>query len=575
MQFGFLDLLNLIGSLAFFIFGMKIMSEAIQKVAGSEMRNILSSMTSNRFKGVLTGFLITGIVQSSSATTVLVVSFVNAGLLSLIESIGVIMGANIGTTITAWLISIVGFKVKISSYALPIIAIGFPFLFSSRDKLKSWGEVLIGFALLFMGLEYLKDAVPDLKSNPQILEFLSHYTNMGLLSIILFVGIGTIVTVVVQSSSAAMALTLVMANNGWIPFELAAAMVLGENIGTTITANLAALVGNVHAKRAAFAHFIFNIFGVCWIIILINPALSLINNYMMSETNAGPFNDPTTIPYSLSIFHTTFNIINTFALIWFVPFIAKVVTKAIKSKGDDEEFHLEYIGTGLMNTAELSLEEAQKETAAFSKIILKMFKNFKDLLNESKAKKQKKLVKKIRKYEEITDKLEEEISKYLGKVADGSLSSVTSNRVVSLLSMINDMERVGDVFFQMSKDIEARQENFKGFTKKQKANLDFMMDLVDKAIQVMHSNLNQPYKNITLTEALGLENEIDKYRDKLRKELFLQMDDEKYDVRMGALYKDIFHSLEKIGDHIINVTEAITGETERNLRRQEATNKDV
>ncbi len=570
MQFGFLDLLNLIGSLAFFIFGMKIMSEAIQKVAGSEMRNILSSMTSNRFKGVLTGFLITGIVQSSSATTVLVVSFVNAGLLSLMESIGVIMGANIGTTITAWLISIVGFKVKISSYALPIIAVGFPFLFSSRDKLKSWGEVLIGFALLFMGLEYLKDAVPDLKANPQILEFLSHYTNMGFLSIILFVGIGTLVTVVVQSSSAAMALTLVMANNGWIPFELAASMVLGENIGTTITANLAALVGNVHAKRAAFAHFIFNIFGVCWIVILISPVLSFINGYLISETNAGPFSDPTAIPYALSIFHTFFNIANTLLLVWFVPFIAKIVIRAIKSKGDDEEFHLEYIGTGLMNTAELSLEEAQKETAAFSKTIVKMHKTFKDLLNESKAKKQKKMVKKMRKYEEITDQLEEEISKYLGKVSDGSLSSNTSSRVMNLLSIINDLERIGDVFFQMSKDIESRQENFKGFTKKQKVNIDTMMDLVENAIRVMNDNLNQPYKSVTLTSALELENQIDGFRNKLRKELYLQMDDDKYDVRMGALYKDIFHSLEKVGDHIINVTEAITGETERNLKRQES-----
>ncbi|MEP1891836.1 MAG: Na/Pi symporter, partial [Cyclobacteriaceae bacterium] len=300
MEFGFIDFLNLAGSLAFFIYGMKIMSESIQKVAGSEMRKILSSMTSNRFKGVLTGFLITGLVQSSSATTVLVVSFVNAGLLSLVESVGVIMGANIGTTITAWLISIVGFKVKIANYALPIIAVSFPLLFFSRDRIKSWGEVFIGFALLFMGLAYLKDAVPDLKSNPEILEFLSHYTDMGFLSILLFVGIGTFLTVIVQSSSAAMALTLVMANNGWIPFELAAAMVLGENIGTTITANLAAIVGNVHAKRAAFAHFIFNIFGVVWIIILITPVLNAINTYMISNGSLGPLNDPTAIPFGLS-----------------------------------------------------------------------------------------------------------------------------------------------------------------------------------------------------------------------------------------------------------------------------------
>ncbi|MFY0599600.1 MAG: Na/Pi cotransporter family protein [Cyclobacteriaceae bacterium] len=571
MKFGLLEVLNLIGSLAFFIYGMKIMSESIQKVAGSEMRRILSSMTSNRFKGVLTGFLITGLVQSSSATTVLVVSFVNAGLLSLMESIGVIMGANIGTTITAWLISIVGFKVKISSYALPIIALGFPLLFFSRDKIKSWGEVLIGFALLFMGLAYLKGAVPDLKSNPEILEFLSHYTDMGFLSILLFVFIGTLLTVVVQSSSAAMALTLVMANNGWIPFELAAAMVLGENIGTTITANLAAIVGNVHAKRAAFAHFIFNMFGVIWIILLIHPVLGIIDTYMISNGSAGPMADPTAIPFGLSIFHTSFNIVNTFLLVWFVPFIGKIVISTIKSKGDDEDFKLEYIGTGLMNTAELSLEEAQKETAHFGNTVAKMLRFFREILDETKPKKAKKLHKKMRKYEEITDQLEEEISKYLSKVADGSLSSETSTRLVSILSIINDLERVGDVFFQMSKDIEARKKEDNSFTKKQRANLEKMITLVDEAIQTMNENLAQQYKSVSLDKALQVEQEIDATRNKLRKDLLELMEDKKYDIKMGSLYKDLFQSLEKVGDHIMNVTEAITGETERSIKKGELT----
>ena len=271
MEFGFLQLLSLLGSLAFFIYGMKVMSEAIQKVAGSKMRQIMSSMTSNRAKGVLTGFLVTSLVQSSSATTVLVVSFVNAGLLSLVEAIGMVMGANIGTTMTAWLLSSVGFKVSVSKFAIPLIAFAFPMIFMSKDKIKSWGEVLIGFALLLMGLQFLKESVPDLQSNHEILSFVSSYTDLGILSTLLFVFIGTVITVIVQSSSAAMALTLVMANQGWIPFEIAVALVLGENIGTTITANIAALVGNVHAKRAAFAHFIFNIFGVVWVIILLKP----------------------------------------------------------------------------------------------------------------------------------------------------------------------------------------------------------------------------------------------------------------------------------------------------------------
>jgi len=321
MNYGFFEILNLIGALGFFIYGMKVMSEGIQKVAGAKMRSILSSMTSNRFKGVFTGFAITSIIQSSSATTVLVVSFVNAGLLSLVESIGVIMGANIGTTITAWLISIVGFKVNISNYALPIIAIGFPMMFFNREKLKFWGEFMIGFALLFMGLALLKDSVPDIKANPEILSFVKDWSGMGFLSVLIFVGVGTLLTVIIQSSSAAMALTLVMANNGWIPFEVAAAMVLGENIGTTITANLAAIVANVHAKRAAFSHFLFNVFGVTWIVMVLSPVLSWINAYMVSTGDASPYTNAESIPIALSIFHTSFNIANTILLIGFVKLI--------------------------------------------------------------------------------------------------------------------------------------------------------------------------------------------------------------------------------------------------------------
>ncbi|WP_258105358.1 Na/Pi cotransporter family protein [Marinoscillum sp. MHG1-6] len=566
MNFGVIEALNLLGSLAFFIYGMKIMSESIQKVAGSKMREILSSMTSNRFKGVVTGFIITSLVQSSSATTVLVVSFVNAGLLSLTESIGVIMGANIGTTITAWLISIIGFKVKISSYALPIIALGFPLLFFNRDKVKSWGEVLIGFALLFMGLAFLKDAVPDLKSNPELLSFLSRYTNLGYLSILMFVGIGTLITIVVQSSSAAMALTLVMANNGWIPFELAAAMVLGENIGTTITANLAAIVGNVHAKRAAFAHFIFNVFGVIWISLLIYPVLGVINHYLTTSQGVSPYTDPTAIPIALSLFHTSFNITNTFLLIWFVPFIAQIVSKAVKPKGDDEEFRLEYIGTGFMSTAELSIEEARKETALFGKKMEKMATFLEDLLSENKAKKQKKLLKKIRKYEELSDQFEEEIYKYLLKLPDNTLSAASSTRLVSLLSIINDLERVGDVFYQISKDFESRYDSEVGFTNKQEKNLSEMVNLVKKSLSVMAGNLGDNYSSVSMDEAMVLETKINDLKNKLRKDLLKQMEDKKYVIPMGSLYKDIFQGLEKIGDHVINVTEAITGESERDLR---------
>ena len=567
MDFGFMDLLTLIGSLAFFIYGMKIMSEAIQKVAGSRLRQILRSMTSNRFKGVFTGFSITSIIQSSSATTVLVVSFVNAGLLSLTESIGVIMGANIGTTITAWLISIIGFKVKIAAVALPIIGIAFPLLFTNRDRLKSWGEVLIGFALLFMGLEFLKNAVPDLKSNPQILEFLSNYTDMGLLSNLLFVGIGTLITVVVQSSSAAMALTLVMANNGWISFDLAASMVLGENIGTTITANLAAIVANVHAKRAAFAHFIFNVFGVLWIILLLHPFLELINSYLTTDTGASPYTDPHAIPIGLSIFHSAFNVINTLILVWFVPQIAMVVTRAIKASGDDEDFKLEYIGTGVVNTAEIALQEAQKETMVLAKTIKKMSATFKNLVDESKPKKIKQLLKKLKKQEDNIDQFEEEITKYLARVADGDLSLETSQTVVNLLTIVTDMERVGDIYFQMSRDIENRLDDPQKFSKKQKANIAEMIELVDRSIANMSANLGKDFKTVDFVEAMKFEQDINEFRDKLRKDYVKQMEHKGFDFKSGTLYKDIFQSLEKIGDHVMNVAESMTGESEREARK--------
>lgn len=568
MQYGIFELLNLIGALGFFIYGMKVMSEGIQKVAGAKMRNILSSMTSNRFKGVFTGFTITSLVQSSSATTVLVVSFVNAGLLSLTESIGVIMGANIGTTITAWLISIVGFKVKIASYALPIIAIGFPLMFFNRERLKFWGEVLVGFALLFMGLALLKDSVPDLKANPEILEFLSRYTDLGYLSILLFVLIGTGLTVVVQSSSAAMALTLVMANNGWIPFELAAAMVLGENIGTTITANLAALVGNVHAKRAALSHLIFNLFGVLWILILIRPALNLVDWYLVSSGSASPFVSATSIPIALSIFHSTFNILNTLLLVWFVNFIAKTVTRAIKSTGEDE-FSLEYISTGMMNTSELSIEEARKETVRMGEMTQKMSKQFQNLIIEEKPKKQKKLLKKIRDYEIITDRMEQEIGEYLMKVtSDGTLSNTSAVKVTSLLSAVNDLERIGDIFFQMSRDVERILKSEKKFKSKQVKNLQDMMELIDEALRIMYANLDSTEKVNSLEPAMVVEEKIDSLRNALRKDLTKDIKKDKYDPQRDGWYKDLFHLCEKVGDHAINVSEAMTGEKERELKEE-------
>ncbi len=564
MGFGIFQLFKLVGALGFFIYGMKVMSDGIQKVAGSKMRSILSKMTSNRFLGVATGFLITALLQSSSATTVMIVSFVNAGLLSLVESIGVIMGANVGTTITAWLISLLGFKVKISAIALPIIAIGFPMMFSSKSNIKSWAEVLIGFALLFMGLDELKHAVPNLKENPEFLSFLASYADMGVVSTLMFIGVGTILTLVVQSSSAAMALTLVMCYEGYIPFELAAAMVLGENIGTTITANLAAMVGNVHAKRAARAHFIFNIFGVIWMIIAFPLFITTIDTYMINNMGISPLNfdmeNPVAIPLGLSIFHTTFNILNMLFLVGFVPLISRVVVKMQPSKGEvDEEFHLEHIGTGLMQTAELSVLEAKKEVIKFGSITSRLFGMIPDLLKETDNKKFGKQMARIRKYEDITDRMEVEIADYLAKASQGEMSDSASVKVRSMISMINDMERIGDICYQISITIERKNEQKTSFTPEIRTSLEEMMSAVQNALDIMSGNLTSDYSQVTITDANEAEIIINKMRDKLRKEYLQKIEKGEFKIQTGMIYNNLIHSLEKVGDHVHNITEAITG----------------
>ena len=364
MAYGFTDILQLIGALGLFLFGMKVMSDALMNLAGKKMRSILATMTSNRFLGISTGFLITSIIQSSSATTLMVVSFSNASLLTLTESISVIMGANIGTTITAWLITILGFKVSMSSIALPLVGFGFLFTFSKKENLKNWGGFIIGFALLFIGLQFLKEAMPNINENPEILEFLKKYTDLGFWSVLLFLLLGTVLTVVMQSSSATMALTLIMTAQGWIPFEMAAAMVLGENIGTTITANIAAIVASYRAKRTARAHLIFNIIGVVWMLILFYPFLKMIDWLVVRSGSESPFLNAMAIPVAISLFHTIFNILNTFLLVWFVKPIAKIVERivperAVQQKSIDEP---KYLNAKILKYPETAIASLEKES---------------------------------------------------------------------------------------------------------------------------------------------------------------------------------------------------------------------
>ncbi|MGB0175911.1 MAG: Na/Pi cotransporter family protein, partial [Owenweeksia sp.] len=512
MSFGIFDFLTLIGALGLFIYGMKVMSEAIQKVAGSKLREILGAMTSNRFFGIFTGLLITSLVQSSSATTVMVVSFVNAGLLSLIESIGVIMGANIGTTVTAWLISMLGLgKFSISALCLPIIGVGFPMMFAGREKIKLWGEVLIGFAILFLGLAFMKDSVPDLRSNPEVLHFLSDltYDEKGWLGkffiSLIFVGIGTLLTIVVQSSSAAMALTLVMCNEGWISFPLAASIVLGENIGTTITANLAALIANVHAKRAARAHFIFNVFGVIWMLLMLPFFLDMVASLTETIFGNNPYETATSIPKALAIFHTSFNILNVLLMVGFVGIIAKIVIRMVPSKGEDEVFSLDYIGSGLMATPELSIVEARKELAKFAAIMRRAYKYVPRLVTEMEEKKFNHYVEKLENYEDISDRMEIEIATYLTKASAGDLSSEASARVRSMLSVANYLERIGDIYLEISRNLHSRKKKKAYFTQEIRDRILRLSDLVAKSMDVMVSNLEVNENKMNFQEAERIE----------------------------------------------------------------------
>jgi len=564
MDYSILDLLKLFGALGFFIYGMKVMSEGIQRTAGSKLRDILKSMTKNRYLGVFTGFLITCLVQSSSATTVMVVSFANAGLLSLVESIGVIMGANIGTTITAWLIAFFGFKISISSFALPIIAIGFPFMFSKRSSLRSLAEVFIGFALLFLGLDALKNSVPDLNENPEFLEFLSSFTNYGILSTLLFVAVGTVITIVVQSSSAAMALTLTLLFNEVITFEIAAAMVLGENIGTTITANLAAIVANVHAKRAARAHFIFNVLGVTWLVLIFPYFLEFID-YLWAPAqrflqSVIPDIGKSQSELQLSFFHTIFNVINTTLMIGFIPLIARVVTKFVPSKGmEDEEYHLEFISSTSMVNTEASILEAKKEVLKFGKLARKMTGFIPELLVETDKKKFKKLVSKIEKYEEITDKIESEIVVYLAKVSEGELTELNSLQVRSMLSIANDLETIGDINYSMARTIKRKAEDKIYFIPKQRQNLLEMFKLLEDALEQMQINLEDELQGKNLSGAQSAEKAINEMRNKLKKSHLKSIEKGEYKYNSGMIYTDLFSAIESIGDNVMSISEATTG----------------
>lgn len=551
-----LKALELIGALGLFLYGMKVMSDALQKLAGDKMRGILSKMTSNRLSGVITGVGITTLIQSSSATTVMVVSFVNAGLLKLSGAIAVIMGANIGTTVTAWIISLLGFEFSTTLIVFPLIAVATPLLFIK--KRKSLGELFVGFALLFMGLEALKNGVPDFTQPEyaEVLSFIGSLSDYGYLSILLFVLIGTILTVIVQSSSAMMAVTLVMCSQGLIGFEVAAALVLGENIGTTITANMAALMANATAKRAARAHLVFNLIGVCWILILFKPFLFFISKFMLATKGIDPMQSAAAIPVALSCFHSFFNLLNTSVLVWFIPSIEKLVNKMVPAN-DEEEFRLKFIPTGLMSASELSIEPAKKEIEAFSKRVVRMYEFIPDLFVEKDDKKFDYLMQRTKKYEEITDRMEVEIANYLTKVSENELSLGASKEISSMLRIVDNLESIGDSCYQLSLAIESKKKQNIWFTQDMRDKLQKMFSLVREAVLEMNDNLSENYHSVRGERAAEIEAKINNYRDELRTEHTEAVKNNIYSYQTGICYSNLYAQCEKLADFAINITEAI------------------
>ena len=554
-------ILTLLGSLGLFLYGMTLMSEALQKVAGDKLRNILAAMTSNSVSRILTGLFVTAVIQSSSATTVMVVSFVNAGLLSLVQSIGVIMGANIGTTFTAWLISLLGFKADIAVLAIPLIAFGFVFMMCKAKKKKSIGELIIGFSLLFLGLSFLKESVPDLRSTPEVLEFLQQWTDYGFGSILMFVGVGTILTIVLQSSSATMALTLVMCNNGWIPFEMGAAMVLGENIGTTITANIAASVANVSARRAAMGHSVFNLFGVIWCLILFHPFLNVVSKIIMAMGLDNPLvagASSNSVLYAISMVHTLFNIINTLLLVWFTNQIATLVTKIIKGKKDEEVFRLQFIQGGMLSTSELSLNQAKEEIVHYADICRRQYEYAKKAVNETDAEKFDALYKKLEHYEQVTDRIELEIAKFLDAVKDGVISEESARRIQAMYKIISELESIGDSGFNIARILQRRNIHNMKFDEAMVKKLNYMIDLLNQGFEAMIYNLKKGYTQINdIANAQDIEQDINEYRNNLKEEHLLNLENKTYNYLTGVYYMDLVNECEHVGDFMINISEAI------------------
>lgn len=555
--------LKIIGSLALLIYGMKVMSEALQKMAGSQLRHILGAMTTNRFTGMLTGMFITCAVQSSSATTVMTVSFVNAGLLTLAQAISVIMGANIGTTLTAWIMSL-GFSVNLIDFVFPAFIVALVLIYTRRHRYI--GDFLFGIAFMFFSLVLLSQAGNELQldNNPELVEFFKSFDTGSYLTIIAFLLIGTVITCIVQSSAAVMAITILLCSTGVLPIYLGIALVMGENIGTTATANLAALGANTQARRAALAHLMFNVFGVIWVLVFFYPFVNMvcsIVDYNPADGNVGAQK----LSIVLAMFHTMFNVCNTFLFIWFIPQMEKVVCKMIKPsrRDEDEDFRLRFISSGIMQTPELSVLEARKEITSFAERIQRMFSMVRDLLETSNDADFAKLFARIEKYETISDNMEIEIAKYLDNVSNAHLSDETKGKIRAMLREISEIESIGDSCYNIARTINRKIKGKEDFTDEQYQHLHQMFSLTNDSLTLMNVIVSGRKDNLDVNRSFNIENEINNYRTQLKSQNINDVNDHKYTYAIGTMYMDIISECEKLADYVVNVVEVRMGTRQR------------
>ena len=556
---------KLIGALALLMFGMKTMSDSLQKMAGPQLRHVLGTMTTNRLTGILTGTLITAAVQSSTATTVMTVSFVNAGLLTLAQAISVIMGANIGTTLTAWIMS-AGFSFNITDFVWPAFFIAIILIYSKKRKII--GDFIFGISFMFLGLGTLRQTGidMDLAHNQPVLEFFASFDPHSFQTTITFLIIGSILTMCVQSSAAVMAITMILCSTGVLPIYQGIALVMGENIGTTVTSNVAALTANTQARRAAMAHMVFNIFGVLWILCIFHPFIHLVCGWVgfddaMEKTDPHFVANATKLSFVLAAFHTTFNLANTFILVWFIPQIEKLVCKIIRPKknADEDDFRLRFIQSGIMKTPEISVLEAQKEIHCFAERIQRMFGMVKELLGETNDDKFIKLYTRIEKYEGISDNMEIEIAKYLDQVSDSHLSDETKAKIRAMLREISEIESIGDSCFNIARTLNRRIRGKEDFIPSQYEHIHQMMELTDNALTQMNITLVGHKVDNDANLSFNIENEINNYRNQLKSQNINDVNNHLYTYAIGTMYMDIIQECEKLGDYVVNVVEARMG----------------